>query len=70
MPTTAAGLGLTERHLGHLFGYGPKTLARILRMRRARWPWCETARAGGAGNLAAPPVRDAFVRWPAFRWAS
>lgn len=37
--TTAASLGLTERHLHrasrHLFGYGPKTLARILRMRRA-----------------------------------
>lgn len=36
---TAASLGLTERHLHrasrHLFGYGPKTLARILRMRRA-----------------------------------
>ncbi|MEV4537041.1 helix-turn-helix transcriptional regulator [Asanoa sp. NPDC049518] len=36
---TAAHLGLTERHLHrasrHLFGYGPKTLARILRMRRA-----------------------------------
>ncbi|SNT59248.1 AraC-type DNA-binding protein [Asanoa hainanensis] len=37
--STAASLGLTERHLHrasrHLFGYGPKTLARILRMRRA-----------------------------------
>ncbi|MDG4826533.1 helix-turn-helix domain-containing protein [Asanoa sp. WMMD1127] len=36
---TAAGLGLTERHLHRasrdLFGYGPKTLARILRLRRA-----------------------------------
>ncbi|WP_433393375.1 helix-turn-helix domain-containing protein [Micromonospora sp. KLBMP9576] len=36
---TAAGLGLDPRALHrrcrHLFGYGPKTLARILRMRRA-----------------------------------
>ncbi|GAA1889252.1 helix-turn-helix domain-containing protein [Asanoa iriomotensis] len=36
---TAAEVGLTERHLHRasrdLFGYGPKTLARILRMRRA-----------------------------------
>ncbi|GIF71974.1 helix-turn-helix domain-containing protein [Asanoa siamensis] len=36
---TAADLGFTERHLHRasrdLFGYGPKTLARILRLRRA-----------------------------------
>lgn len=36
---TAAELGLTARHLRRrcqaLFGYGPKTLARIMRMRRA-----------------------------------
>lgn len=87
VPAVAAELGLGERQLHrrsrHLFGYGPKTLARILRLRRALalayagMPAVEVAaRAGYADqshlsrevrSLAGVPRR---ARWPAYRWAS